>query len=392
MNKPDVSNLKLGVIAGGQLGKMLVQAASAWDVTSHVMDPDAACSARGVADVFTQADFRDYDAVCAFGTQVDVLTYEIEHINIDALYKLKKDGVAIAPDPDILALIQDKGAQKTFYRDHGIPTAPFELYDGADDIREAVRAGAIDVPFVQKLRTGGYDGRGVAVIRDENELDALLNGPSVVEPKIDIQTEIAVIAARNADGEVRCFPAVEMVFDDAANLVERLACPANIGEDAERRAAKIAAALIEQLGMTGLLAVEFFIDRSGAVIVNEAAPRPHNSGHHTIESAVTSQYEQHLRAILNLPLGDPSQVAPAVMINLLGEDGHEGPVKYDGLEGVLSVDGAHLHIYGKKITRPFRKMGHVTVTAHTMAEAQAKADTVKQALKVKSWDSRAQAS
>jgi 5-(carboxyamino)imidazole ribonucleotide synthase len=385
LNKFFNSELKLGIIAGGQLGKMLIQEASKWDIITYVLDPDENCSAGSIASVFIRGNFHDFDDVYNFGKQVDMLTYEIESINIEALKKLKEEGLQIIPDPSVLEMIQDKGRQKEFYRDHNIPTAPFSLYDSKKNILEAIGANLIWYPFVQKLRKGGYDGRGVAVIEDENDIGSLLDGPSVVEHKIEIEKEIAVIAARNEKGDISCFPTVEMVFDKKANLVDRLVCPSGIPDDLANEAKAISAKMIEKLNMSGVLAIEFFIDKKGSILVNEIAPRPHNSGHHTIESVITSQYEQHLRAILNLPLGSTKLKMPSVMINLLGEEGHTGPVWYEGLDKTLAVEGVKVHLYGKKITRPYRKMGHVTVIASTAEDAASKAALVKKTLKVKTW-------
>jgi len=389
MKKLISSDLKLGIMAGGQLGKMLIQDASKWNIITHVLDEAETCPAAGVASVFNKGSRLGYDDVYNFGKNIDVLTFEIESINTDALYKLKAKGIRVAPDPSILELIQDKGKQKKFYSDHGIPTSPFELYENKSDLLQAVKDGRLAYPFVQKLRTGGYDGRGVAVIDDENDLDKLLEGASMVEQKVEIDKEIAIIAARNESGEIRCFPAVEMVFDPESNLVEKLLCPSAIDRETALEAERIASELIEQLDMSGLLAVEFFVDKNQNVLVNEAAPRPHNSGHHTIESVVTSQFEQHLRAILNLPLGSTQLKIPAVMINLVGEKGHEGPAKYEGLKECLAIEGVKVHIYGKTSTRPFRKMGHVTIVARELGDALKKADKVRKILKVKSWDKNA---
>ena len=376
------SNLKLGVIAGGQLGKMLIQEASRWDISSYVLDPDEGCSARNVANVYVKGDFRDFDDVYAFGKQVDILTYELEDINIDALQQLKADGIKVLPDPDTLALIQDKGLQKEFYAKHEMPTSPFKCYENRDAIEEALASGVLTYPFVQKLRKGGYDGHGVALIKDANS--TLLEGASMIEDKVAIDKEIAVIAARNASGEVRCFPAVEMSFNAETNLVEEIFCPASITLKQAEVAEILAQEIIENLDMVGLLAVEFFIDAKGQILINEVAPRPHNSGHHTIDAAVTSQLKQLLRAILNLPLGSTALTTASVMLNMLGEAGHEGPVHYEGFAECMAIDGVKIHLYGKKMTRPSRKMGHVTILGNSVAEAQSKADKVKSILKVKS--------
>lgn len=388
MERLVTSSLKLGIIAGGQLGKMLIQDASKWDIITYVLDPVEDCPAGSIASHFTKGDYLDFHAVYEFGKQVDVLTYEIENINTAALHKLKEEGIKVVPDPAVLELIQDKGLQKEFYSRNRIPTSPYKLYSAKEDIANAIFSGDLKYPFVQKLRKGGYDGRGVSIIKNEKDLENLLNGPSVIEQKVDIDKEIAVIVARNERGEIRCFPPVEMVFDSRANLVEKLVCPSDISEAQAEKASKIAAELVGKLNMAGILAVEFFIDKEDNLLVNEVAPRPHNSGHHTIESVITSQFEQHLRAILNLPLGSAHLKMPAVMINLLGEPGHSGAVKYEGLTESMAIEGVKIHVYGKKYTRPMRKMGHVTVMATTMEEAIQKADKVKKLIKVKSWDKR----
>lgn len=382
IEKLATSSLKLGVIAGGQLGKMLVQEASRWDISSYVLDPDEGCSARNVANVYVKGDFRDFDDVYAFGKQVDILTYELEDINIDALRQLKAEGLRVLPDPDTLALIQDKGLQKEFYTKHQMPTSPFKCYDHKEEIERAIKSGELTYPFVQKLRKGGYDGHGVALIKDANS--TLLDGASMVENKVSIAKEIAVIAARNAKGEVRCFPAVEMSFGEETNLVEEIFCPSNITLKQAEVAELLATEIIENLDMVGLLAVEFFIDANGQILINEVAPRPHNSGHHTIDAAVTSQLKQLLRAILDLPLGSTALTTASVMLNLLGEDGHMGPVHYVGFAECMAIDGVKIHLYGKKMTRPSRKMGHVTILGNTVDEARLKAEQVKKLLKVKS--------
>ena len=383
MERLVTSNLKLGIIAGGQLGKMLIQEASKWDIITYVLDNDENCPAGSIASKFIKGSNLDFESVYQFGKMLDILTFEIESVNIDALKKLKSEGHRIVPDPDILELIQDKGLQKDFYKSNGIPTSRFKIFDSSSALLNGIKNGEISFPFVQKLRKGGYDGRGVAVIRDEAELTNLLEGASIVEEKIDIAKEISVIVARNLKGEVKCYPVVEMLFDPKANLVDKLICPSSITVEQSEKAISIAGEIIELLNMQGLLAVEFFIDSKGDVIVNEMAPRPHNSGHHTIESIITSQFEQHLRAILNLPLGSTKLKLPSVMINILGAEGHEGPLMYEGLTESMAIDGVKIHLYGKKITKPYRKMGHVTVMSSSLECALKKAEKVKQLIKVK---------
>lgn len=385
MERLVTSDLKLGIIAGGQLGKMLIQEASKWDIVTYVLDNDEHCPAGSIATHFIKGSNLDFDAVYQFGQLVDVLTFEIENVNTEALKKLQSEGVKILPDPLILELIQDKGLQKAFYRKNNIPTSGFELYESETDILKAIQDGLIGYPFVQKLRKGGYDGRGVAVINSADDLAKLLPGASVIEEKVEIRKEISVIVARNQKGEIKCYPVVEMVFDPEANLVDKLICPSSISLEQSEKAISYASEIIDLLNMEGLLAVEFFIDSTGAVIVNEMAPRTHNSGHHTIESIITSQFEQHLRAILNLPLGSTKIKLPSVMLNILGAEGHDGPVLYEGLTESMAIEGVKIHLYGKKITKPYRKMGHVTILATTLECALKKAEKVKQLIRVSSW-------
>lgn len=383
MERLVISDFKLGIMAGGQLGKMLVLAASNWDVKTFVMDKDDHCPASTVCTRFFTGDPLNFEDVYRFGQEVDMLTFEIENVNIEAVKKLKQEGKRIHPDPEALEIIQDKGLQKQFYARHRVPTAPFRLFNSADQIREAIGAGSLTIPFVQKLRRGGYDGRGVAVIQNRVDLEDLLEGPSMVEALVDIDREISVITARNEKGEIKCFPVAEMLFNEKANLVEKLICPSSLEEEKKKEAYDLAHQVVESLNLVGLLAVEMFVDKEQTIWVNEIAPRTHNSGHHTIESVITSQFEQQLRAIYNFPLGSTYLKMPAVMINLLGEPGFEGPVKYEGLTESMALEGVKVHLYGKKVTKPYRKMGHVTVMAPSLEEAIEKADIVKEKLKIK---------
>jgi 5-(carboxyamino)imidazole ribonucleotide synthase len=385
MEKLVTSEVKLGIIAGGQLGKMLVLTASNWNVNTYILDPDEHCPASKACTYFFKGNQLDYDDVYRFGQLVDLITLEIENVNIDALKKLKQEGKKIYPDPDKLEIIQDKGLQKQFYKEKGIPTSSFTIFNSKKEILSSIDSGKLILPFVQKLRKGGYDGKGVSIIHSQNDFNNLLDGPSIIEELIDVNKEISVIVARNESGEIKCYPTVEMEFNQKANLVEKLICPSSLPDSIEIKAAEIAEQIISELNLTGLLAVEMFLDRNNKLFVNEIAPRPHNSGHHTIESVITSQFEQQLRAIFNLPLGSTKLKMPAVMINLLGEPGFDGKVKYKGLTECMAVEGVKIHLYGKKITKPFRKMGHVTILAPTIDEATRKADFVKQKMKVISW-------
>ena len=378
------NNIRLGIIAGGQLGKMLIQEASKWDLATYILDEDENAPASSITTKFFRGRRLDFQTVYDFGKNVDILTFEIESINVDALIKLQNDGIEVVPDPSILKLFQDKEKQKEFYLQNGLPTAAFRSFETKEEILNELKIGNITIkPFVQKLKTGGYDGRGVAVIRCENDLKELLDGASILEELVDIEKEIAIIVARNKKGEIKSFPAVEMVFNPKANLVERLVCPADITEKQHLQAEEIAHKLIADLNMQGLLAIELFIDKNGKLLINESAPRPHNSGHHTIESIMTSQYEQHLRAILDLPLGSTEIKMPSIMLNLLGEPDFQGDVRYEGLQEALSIEGVKIHLYGKKITKPFRKMGHITIIDKDLNKAIQKADLVKNILKVK---------
>lgn len=385
MEKLVTSELKLGIIAGGQLGKMLVLAASNWNVNTYVLDQDEHCPASTSCTVFFKGDPLNFDDVYEFGHLVDVLTLELENVNVEALKKLKSEGKRIYPDPEKLEIIQDKGLQKKFFEKINVPSSSFTLFENKQEIINSINNRNLSFPFVQKLRKGGYDGRGVSIIRSKEDLINLLDGASVIEDLVDVDKEISAIVARNELGEVKCHPTVEMEFNSNANLVEKLICPAALSEEIEKEAEDIAIKIITELNLYGILAVEMFVDKNNKIWVNEIAPRTHNSGHHTIESAITSQFEQQLRSIFNLPLGSTQLKMPAVMINLLGEPGFEGKVKYEGLTECMAIEGVKIHLYGKKITKPFRKMGHVTVLAPTIDEAKSKADFVKQKMKVVSW-------
>lgn len=375
---------KIGILGGGQLGKMLALAAANWDFKTYCLDPTPDAPASPVCSGFQVGDFKNYEEVLAFGQDKDLLTIEIEHVNTDALRELERLGKTVHPSPRALDIIKDKGLQKEFYRDHEIPTAHFEIFDDEKSLRKAIESGAWTLPLVQKTRTAGYDGKGVSILRTMEDLDTkLLPGPCLAETLAPIETEIAVVAARNAEGEVAVFPAVEMDFHPEANLVEFLLCPARISALVEAEAEALAERVVRAFDICGLLAVEMFWTQDGQLLVNEVAPRPHNSGHHTIDSAHTSQFEQHLRGICGLPLGSTHSKTPvAIMLNLLGEPGQKGPVRYEGVEACLALEGVNIHLYGKALTSPFRKMGHVTITADTVQDAMKKANFVKEKLKV----------
>ena len=371
-------DLRLGILGGGQLGRMLIQQAINYNVTVKVLDPDREAPCKKLCDEFVVGSLGDYETVYKFGKKVDMLTIEIEKVNVDALEQLEKEGVQVYPQPRIIRLIQDKGLQKQFFKENEIPTAEFQIISSSEQLRKS----HIPFPYIQKLRRDGYDGKGVYKVIDESYLAKAFTEPSLIERWVDFQKEIAVIVARNEDGEIKAFPMVEMEFNPQANLVEFLIAPSTLPFEVHQEAERIAKRVAECLNIVGLLAVEMFLDKNGKILVNELAPRPHNSGHQTIEGNVVSQFEQHLRAIFNQPLGDTACLNHAIMINVLGEAGYEGPAVYQGIEDVLECAGVYIHLYGKALTKPFRKMGHVTIVDTDREKAIEKARFVQKTLKV----------
>jgi len=378
MTQAFYQNFKIGIVGGGQLGRMLIQSGIDLNLNFSVLDPDPHAPCHQIAP-FTCGKLTDYDTVWNFGQDCDLITIEIENVNTKALADLEKSGKKVYPQPSIIELIQDKRKQKQFFVDHGIPTADFMLVNNKAEISNHLDY----LPAVNKLGKEGYDGRGVQVLRTKEDLSKAFDAPGLLEKLIDFDKEISVIVSRNEEGVLAAYPAVEMVFHPEANLVEYLFSPAQLSENIAKNASEIATHVIESLGLVGLLAVEMFVTKDGSVLVNEVAPRPHNSGHQSIEANITSQYEQHLRAILGLPPGDTHCVGISAMVNLLGEEGYSGLARYEGLEAVLSVPGAHVHLYGKKQTKPFRKMGHVTLVDTDLESLKKKATFIKQTLKVK---------
>jgi len=356
-------------VGGGQLGKMLLADARRMDIACHVLDPAADAPCALGAHQFTRGSLTDYDTVLAFGRTCHTVTIEIEHVNVDALAQLEAEGIPVFPQPAVLRVLQNKITQKAFYDAQGLATLPWQAYDSLADLQQAVAAGSQPLPFVWKSATGGYDGKGVAVVRTPDALEGLPEGACLAEQLADIQRELAVVVARTPEGQMACYPTIEMEFDPEANLVRFVFCPAQVHFRAHEKAYALATRTAEALGVVGLLAVELFYTTRGEVLINECAPRPHNSAHFTIEAAYTSQFEQHLRAILGLPLGSPALKQPAVMLNLTGEPGHSGPATYEGLARALAEPGTSLHLYGKAETRPHRKMGHITVVAPTRRQA-----------------------
>lgn len=369
----------LGILGGGQLGRMLIQSAIDYNLEVHILDPDPNAPCKYLSNNFVNGDLKDYDAVYNFGKNCDVISIEIEHVNTEALFRLEKEGKKVFPQPHIIALIQDKRSQKQFYLDQGIPTSPFILTES----KEEVKRNAEFLPAVNKLGKEGYDGRGVQMMRNADDLDKAFDAPGLLEKLIDFDKELAVIVSRNEAGEVKSFPSVECAFHPEHNLVEFLFSPANISPEVDAKARVLAEEVIQKLDMVGLLAVEMFLTKDGELLVNEIAPRPHNSGHHTIEANYTSQFEQHLRSVMGMPLGDTALLCPAAMVNLLGEDGFTGEAIVEGMDEALKEKGVYLHLYGKKITKPFRKMGHVTILADEPSQLKEKAERIKELIKIK---------
>ncbi|WP_405351371.1 5-(carboxyamino)imidazole ribonucleotide synthase [Nonlabens sp. Asnod3-H03] len=374
------SPFTLGILGGGQLGKMMLYTTRKWDIATYVMDKDDTAPAFEGCTVFFEGDIMDYQAVMEFGEQVDVLTIEIENVNVQALQDLEDKGIAVSPSARVLNLIRNKAVQKQFYLDSNIPTAPFQIHE------QPILNHGKDYPFIWKSAEGGYDGKGVKVIRQESDLTDLPKVECIYEDMIDFKLELAVIVARNASGDMKTYPVVEMEFHPEANQVEYVICPARIDDAVSEKARAIALEVSAAYDHVGLLAVEMFLTKNGDILVNEVAPRPHNSGHYSIEGSVTDQFEQHVRCVLDLPLGNTDSTVAAVMVNLVGEEGHTGNVIYDGIEDILAMPGVTPHIYGKKQTRPFRKMGHVTVVDKDVALAREIAERVKDRIKVVAED------
>lgn len=372
----------IGILGGGQLGKMLLTTTRQWDINTKVMDPSDQAPGRIACNTFVVGDLMDYDKVVEFGKNVDILTIEIENVNTAALATLEKQGVKVYPQASVLKTIQNKCHQKKFYKSNNIPTAPFQLFDSKDALKDAVGKGEVSFPFVWKSEAMGYDGYGVQIVRTNSDLENINEGPCMAEDLVAIDKELGIIVCRSPKGESVCYPCVEMEFHPTANQVEYVLSPARISKSLEKKATELALLVSESFQHVGLLAVELFLTKENELVVNEVAPRPHNSGHYSIEASYTSQFEQHIRAILDLPLGNTENKVAGVMVNLVGKEGHNGLVHYKNLKDILTIEGVNPHIYGKKETRPFRKMGHVTIVHPEINEARAIAQQVKETIKV----------
>lgn len=376
------SHKTLGILGGGQLGKMLLYTTRKWDITTHVLDPSDAAPSRLSCDLFVQGDLMDYDTVVAFGKSVDILTIEIENVNVDALESLEKIGVKVYPQPKVLKSIQNKCLQKEFYKANQIPTASFKNFNTKERVKEEVVRGQLSFPFVWKAAAMGYDGYGVKIIRSNSDLENIGEGACLVEELVPFEKELAVIVCQRPQGEIATYPVVEMEFHPTANQVEYVLCPARISPTIAKKARSLALTVSKAYQQVGLLAVEMFLTSEQELLVNEVAPRPHNSGHYSIEASYTSQFEQHIRALLDLPLGQTENKVSAVMVNLVGKEGHQGPVIYQNIDQVLAIEGVSPHFYGKKETRPFRKMGHITVVNQVLETARNIAAQVKETISV----------
>ncbi|SQA77803.1 N5-carboxyaminoimidazole ribonucleotide synthase [Capnocytophaga ochracea] len=376
------SDFTLGILGGGQLGKMLLTETRKFDITTKVLDPSPDAPCRIACNTFVQGNLTDFNTVYNFGKDVGVLTIEIENVNVEALEKLQTEGVKVYPSPQTIKNIQNKATQKQFYATHGIPTAPFQVFQNTESLKKAINEQQLSLPFVWKSARFGYDGNGVKIVRQLTDLNLLPNDQCIAESLVPFKKELAVIVARNAKGQVRTYPVVEMEFHPEANQVEYVLCPARIEEAVAQKARTIAIQVAQAFEVVGLLAVELFQTENDEILVNEVAPRPHNSGHYSIEAAYTNQFEQHLRAILNLPLGSTESKVAGVMVNLVGAEGYQGKVVYENIEQIMAMEGVTPHIYGKKETRPFRKMGHVTIVNPNINKARQIAEQVKNTIRV----------
>lgn len=382
----NIEDIKIGVLGAGQLGRMLSQEASALDLDISYLDNNKLTPAGLITHKLSIGDFKDYNDVIEFSKGKDIITIEIENVNVEALKEVEKSGVKVIPSAKIIETIKDKGLQKQFYLSKKLPSSDFRLFNSKEEILAEINKGDLKLPFVQKSREAGYDGKGVMVVSKSNQLDHLMDTPCIIESLVDIEKEVALILARNTDGKINYFDPVEMVFDPEANLLDYLLCPAEITNVQKQELTNISKKLVDALDYIGLLAIEYFITKDGRILINEIAPRTHNSGHHTIDACVNSQFNLQLRSLLNLDLGDTGlKYKFAGIVNLVGDkDSGVGPVKYEGLEKLLSLKAVFPHIYGKFQVKPFRKMGHVNVMADSKEELLNKIDFIKKNIIVRS--------
>lgn len=367
---------KIGILGGGQLGRMLLQAAANYPVETYVLENDDQCPAAHLCHHFTKGDIRDFNTVYNFGKNLNAITIEIENVNVEALEKLQTEGVKVFPSPSVLRTIKNKIFQKEYYKKHQIPTSAFEITQNAGDLKNHTDF----LPAVHKLGEGGYDGRGVQLLKTKDDLAKGFDAPSVLEKMVDIKKEIALMVAINEKGETALYPPVEMLFDPDLNLLDYQLCPAELDQQILWKVEAIALSVVRHFESPGIFAIEMFVDKKGDVLVNETAPRVHNSGHHTIEAHYSSQFDMLWRVMLGYPLGNTDAILPSVMVNIIGAEGHSGDVYYEGLEEVLKIENAFVHLYGKRQTKPGRKMGHVTILSKEKQELMFQSSKVKRTL------------
>jgi len=371
-------NKKIAILGGGQLGRMFIQNALSYGIDISVLDPAENAPCKNIVNSFTQGSFKDFETVLAFGKDADIITIEIEHVNTDALKELEKQGKTVIPSAIALETIKDKGLQKAFYKKNNIVSSEFVLIKDKEDLKNYIDF----LPAFQKARTDGYDGKGVVFLKNASDLDKAFDSPSILEKAVDIEKELSVIVVQNASGEQIVFPTVEQVFDPVYNLVDYLFSPSNITKEQDEISKDLALKVAKSFNSPGIFAVELFLDKKGNISVNETAPRTHNSGHHTIESCASSQFDQQLRALLNLPLGDTSLRKKAAMVNLVGSENNSGKAIYKGIDKVLTLKDIYLHLYGKEITKPGRKMGHISILGDDFETIKKKIDFIKNNLTV----------
>ncbi len=378
--KHSTSNFTLGILGGGQLGKMLLQVTSRLSIKTNILDPSDESPCKNMCSNFTVGNLMDFESVYNFGKECDLITYEIEHINVDALEKLENEGIKVHPSSSTLRIIQDKSRQKEFFVKNKIPTSKFTYYSSLEDLNYS----ELKYPCVWKKTKFGYDGYGVKILNSKEDLNDLPDTQFIIEDMVPFKKELATTIARNESGDIEIFPVVEMMFNETSNQVEFVICPAQISSEINEKAKEIALKVSESFKQVGLMAVEMFLTKDDEILVNEVAPRPHNSAHYSIEGCINSQFDQHINSILNLPLGCSKSNVYAIMANLVGDNGYHGEVLYDGVEDAMKIDNVKVHIYGKKQTKPNRKMGHITVLDTNLKEGLKKAQTVKKLIQIKS--------
>jgi len=378
--KHSTSNFTLGILGGGQLGKMLLQVTSRLSIKTNILDPSDESPCKNMCSNFTVGNLMDFESVYNFGKECDLITFEIEHVNVDALEKLENEGIKVHPSSSTLRIIQDKSKQKEFFVENKIPTSKFTYYSSLEDLNYS----ELKYPCVWKKTKFGYDGYGVKILNSKEDLNDLPNTQFIIEDMVPFKKELATTIARNESGDIEIFPVVEMMFNETSNQVEFVICPAQISSEINERAKEIAIKVSESFKQVGLMAVEMFLTKDDEILVNEVAPRPHNSAHYSIEGCINSQFDQHINSILNLPLGCSKSNVYAIMANLVGDNGYHGEVLYDGVEDAMKIDNVKVHIYGKKQTKPNRKMGHITVLDTNLKEGLKKAQTVKKLIQIKS--------